>query len=106
MPALRYRARTQIAAAALAAMVMCGAVMGPRSYEHYRRAMEYGTQERWWRKIAASNNGWADFGAQCAKHYADLAQKYRQAMWRPWMPVIPDPAVPGHPGVVWPSAAR
>jgi hypothetical protein len=40
-------------------------------------------------------SGWAQFGSQCADYYAQLAQKYRRAMWRPWMPVAPDPHAPG-----------
>ncbi len=37
----------------------------------------------------------AVYGPQIAEYYAPLAEKYRRAMWRPWMPVAPDPHAPG-----------
>jgi hypothetical protein len=82
-------------AVGVVALVVWGAMMGTRSYDYYRRAREYGTYERGWRQTAARDREWAEFGSRCAEYYAQLAGKYRRAMWCPWMPVAPDPHAPG-----------
>jgi hypothetical protein len=80
------------------AFLIRGAMMGAQSYNYYRRTREYSANERGWREIAARHSERAEFGSQCAEYYAQLARKYRRAVWRPWMPVAPDPATPGvHP---------
>jgi hypothetical protein len=91
----RFRVRTQMVIVALVALLIWGAMMGSRSYDYYRRAAEYGFNERGWRETAARRREWAQFGSQCAEYYAQLAEKYRRAMWRPWMPLAPDPHAPG-----------
>jgi len=85
----RFRVRTLMVAVVVAALLIWGSMMGSRSYEHDRLARIYGTHERGWREIAARDRGWATFGSQCAEYYAQLARKYRRAMWRPWVPVAP-----------------
>lgn len=93
-----FRVRTLMLAVGAVALLIWGTMMGTRSSDYYRRAREYGANERGWREIAARNRGWASFGSQCAEYYAQLARKYRRAMWRPWMPITPDPPAPGfHP---------
>ena len=84
-----------MAAVGVAAVLVWGAMMGSRSYDYAWRARVYGTNERGWREIAARHRGWTQFGSQCADYYAELRRKYRRAMWRPWMPVAPDPLAPG-----------
>ncbi|HZW34452.1 MAG TPA: hypothetical protein VFF52_27255, partial [Isosphaeraceae bacterium] len=37
-----------------------------------------------------------EVGSERADYFAQLAEKYRRAMWRPWMPVAPDPHAPGY----------
>jgi hypothetical protein len=91
----RFRVRTLMVAVVVVALLVWGAMMGSRSYDYYRRARVYGTQERGWRAIAARDGQWAEFGSECAEYFAQLAGKYRRAMWRPWMPVAPDPFAPG-----------
>jgi hypothetical protein len=91
----RFRVRTLMLAVGVVALLVWGAMMGTRSYDYYRRARIFGEYERGWREIAARDRGWAKFGSQCAEYYAPLARKYRRAMWRPWMPVAPDPHAPG-----------
>ena len=95
MRLLRFRVRTLMIAVVVVALLIWGAMMASQSYDYYRLAREYGANERGWREIAARNRGWAKFGLQCAEYYAPLVQKYRRAMWRPWMPVAPDPHAPG-----------
>jgi hypothetical protein len=96
MRALQFRVRTLMAAVGVAAVLLWGAMMGSRSYDYYRRASFYGTQERGWREIAARKRWDARFASECTEYYAQLARKYRRAMWRPWMPVDPDPHAPGY----------
>ena len=93
----RFRVRTLMVAVGVVALLVWGARMGSRSYDYYGRAREYGWNERGWREIAARHPGRASFGLECAEYYEQLARKYRRAMWRPWMPVAPDPVAPGHP---------
>ena len=62
---------------------------------YYRRARDFGTQERGWRAIAARGGGDAKFATECTDYFTQLAGKYRLAMWRPWLPVAPDPHAPG-----------
>jgi hypothetical protein len=84
-----------MAAVGVVAVLLWGAMMGAHSYDYYRRAREYGAHERGWREIAVRKVGNWTFALQCAEYYEQLARKYRQAMWRPWMPVAPDPYAPG-----------
>jgi hypothetical protein len=81
------------------ALLMWGGIMGLRSYVYYRLATFYSTQERAWRMMAKRDRGSprsiaAKWGVQTADFYAPLARKYRRAMWRPWLPVAPDPPAP------------
>jgi hypothetical protein len=92
----RMTTRRLMIVVAIAALVICGAMMGSRSYDYYRLARYYGDQERGWRESAARDRGWAKFGSHSAEYYAPLVRKYRRAMWRPWMPVAPDPHAPGY----------
>jgi hypothetical protein len=82
-------------AVGVVALIVWGGMMAVRSYDYYRRAREYGTQERGWREIASRHEDQAKFHAECVRYFAQLAGKYRRAMWRPWMPVAPDPHAPG-----------
>jgi hypothetical protein len=82
-------------AVVVVALLVWGAMMGTRSYDYYRHATIFGANERGWREIADRDRGWAKFGSECAEYYAQLALKYRRAMWRPWVPVAPDPPAPG-----------
>jgi hypothetical protein len=96
MRLLRFRVRTLMIAVSVVALVVWGAMMGTQSYDYYRRASEYGAHERGWRDIAARKRQREEFSSQCADYYEQLARKYRRAMWRPWMPVAPDPHAPGY----------
>ena len=95
----RFRVLTLMVAVGVVALLLWGGLMGSRSYDSYRRAREYGANESGWRAIAARKRGrdpgMAKFGSQCAEYYAQLARKYRRAIWRPWLPVAPDPHAPG-----------
>jgi hypothetical protein len=92
-----FRVRTLMLAVCVVALLVWGAMMGSQSYDYYRRAREYGAQEHGWRDIASRNRRpeWNQFHSECVQYFAQLAGKYRQAMWRPWMPVAPDPHAPG-----------
>jgi hypothetical protein len=90
-----FRVRTLMLAVGVVALLVWGAMMGTRSYVYYRLAREFSAQERGWRENAARHRWRAEFGSQCAEYYALLVRKYRRAMWRPWMPVAPDPHAPG-----------
>jgi len=92
----RFRVRTLMIAVGVAALLVWGAMMGARSYIFYRLAGEYGAHERGWREIAARRQESAEFGLECAEYFAQLAGKYGRAMWRPWLPVAPDPHAPGY----------
>ena len=93
-----------MAAVGVAALLLWGAMMGLRSYDYYRLASYYGDQELGWREIYVRDRGnpaparsiGVIYGPQVAEYYAPLARKYRRAMWRPWMPVAPDPHAPGY----------
>jgi len=82
------------------ALLLWGAMMGSRSYDYYRLANYYSREERGWREIAARGRGTPSrsvgtvWGKQIADYYSPLARKYRRAIWRPWMPVAPDPPAP------------
>jgi hypothetical protein len=94
-----FRVRTLMIAVIAAALLVWGAMMGVRSFDYYRRARDYGTQELGWRAIAARGPGndpamW-EFAGECTEYFAQLAAKYRRAMWSPWLPVAPDPHAPG-----------
>src|SRR5262249_21069830 len=95
MRALRFRVRTLIAAVGLVAVLVWAAMMGSRSYHYYRRASEYSVQERGWRESAAEGRLRREFCCECADYFAQLVGKYRRAMWRPWLPIAPDPPAPG-----------
>jgi hypothetical protein len=92
----RFRVRTLMVVVGVVALLVWGAMMGLRSYDYYRRARFYGLQEYGWRESAARGRFRADFCSECAEYYAQLTRKYRRAMWRPWMPVAPDPHAPGY----------
>jgi hypothetical protein len=97
MPAPRFRVRTLMAAVGAVALAVWGAMMGSRSYDYYRRTQEYCAQERGWREIASRNGtGLKQFASECAEYFARLTTKYRRAMWRPWLPVAPDPPAPAN----------
>src|SRR4051812_24297634 len=97
-----FRVRTLMLAVGVMALLLWGAMMGTRSYVYYRLARDYGNYERSWRYIAARDRGnplharsvGVVWGPQIADYYAPLARKYRRAMWRPWLPVAPDPPSP------------
>jgi hypothetical protein len=93
-----FRVRTLMIAVGVAAFFIWGAKMAFQSYDYSRRAREYGAQERGWREIASRNGQpeWKQFHSECIQYFALLSAKYRQAMWRPWMLVAPDPHAPGY----------
>jgi hypothetical protein len=95
MRMLRFRVRTLLAVVGLVALFVWAAMMGSRSYDYYRRASKYGLEERVWRESTARGDWRREIGSECADYFAQLAGKYRRAMWRPWMPVAPDPHAPG-----------
>ena len=92
-----FRVRTLMIAVSVVALLIWGAKMASQSYDYYRRAREFGAQERGWREIASRNRvpEWKQFHSECVQYFARLSAKYRQAMWRPWVPVAPDPHAPG-----------
>jgi hypothetical protein len=97
----RFRVRTLMVAVGLVASLIWGAMMGARSYSFGIRARIYDFQERHWREHAkrdlargSTQTLAARWGLQTAEYYAPLARKYRRAMWRPWIPVAPDPPAP------------
>src|SRR5258708_3110223 len=95
----RLTIRSMMIAVGVVALLIWGATMTSQSYDYYRRPREYGANEGGWRQIAARHRGKAEFDSQfelrCVEYFAQLAGKYRRAMWRPWMPVAPDPHAPG-----------
>ncbi len=91
-----FRVRALMGIVGVVALLIWGAMMAAQSYNYSRRAREYGIQEREWRESAASGRWNAKVASECAEYYAQLARKYRRAMWRPWMPVAPDPHAPGY----------
>ncbi len=91
-----FRVRTLMVVVGVAALLIWGAMMGSQSYDYLRRASEYGTQERGWRESVADGRLPREFSSQCVAYFAQMARKYRRAMWRPWMPVAPDPHAPGY----------
>ena len=99
-----FRVRTLMVVVAVVALLVWGTMIGLRSYGYYRLARYYSFQERGWREGAARARGnpaqartvEAVYGPQMVEYYAPLAAKYRRAMWRPWMPVAPDPHAPGY----------
>ena len=85
-------------AVGVVALLIWGAMLASKSYDYYSRAREFGAQERGWREIA-SRDGVTDqkqFHSDCVQYFEQLSAKYRQAMWRPWLPVAPDPHAPGY----------
>ena len=90
-----FRVRTLMMAVGAVGLLTWGAMMASRSYDYSRRAREYGAREFGWRQIAARHEDQAEFHEECVRYFAQLAGKYRRAMWRPWMHVGPDPHAPG-----------
>lgn len=98
----RFRVRTLMAIVGVVALLLWGSMMGVRSYNYYRLATTYAAYERGWRELAArgridptrSRSVGTVYGEPIADYYAPLARKYRQAVWRPWTPVAPDPPAP------------
>ena len=83
-----------------AVIVVALGFMGARSYHVLHAATEYAQQESGWREIAARDpprRPWGNprFEWDCAEYFKGLSQKYRTAMWQPWMPVAPDADAPG-----------
>ena len=93
---MRFRVHTLMAAVGVVALLIWGAMMGLRSYDYYRRASKYSLEERVWRESTARGDWRREVGSECADYFARLAEKYRRAMWRPWLPVAPDPHAPGY----------
>ena len=91
-----FRIRTLMLAVGVVALLIWAAIMGPRSSDYAKRARDYDVQERAWREITDQGDFPREFCAECAAYFAQLAAKYRQAMWRPWRPVAPDPHAPGY----------
>jgi hypothetical protein len=82
-----------MAAVGLVAVLVWAAMMGFRSFVHYSLANRYGFLERGWRKEAAEGHLRRADCQECAEFFAQMAEKHRRAMWRPWLPVAPDPPV-------------
>ena len=93
MRALRFRVRTLMAAVGLVAVLVSAAMMGFRSCVHYSLASRYSFQERGWREEAAKGRIRREDCLESAEFCAQMAGKHRRAMWRPWLPVAPDPPV-------------
>jgi hypothetical protein len=91
-----FRVRTLMVVVGVVALLIWGARMGAQSYDYYRRASHYSFEERGWRDAAVSGGFRREVRSECADYFARLAGKYRRAMWRPWMPVAPDPHAPGY----------
>ena len=94
---VHFRVRTLMLAVSVVALVLWGVMMGSRSYDFFRRARDYESQERGWRLIASRNREpeQKQFQSDCIVYFSRLSQKYRQAMWCPWRSVAPDPHAPG-----------
>ncbi len=95
MRTMRLRVRTLMAAVGVVALLIWGAMVGLRSYDYYKRASFYALQEYGWRENAAEGR-FGDISSECAEYFEQLTRKYRRAMWRPWMPIAPDPHAPGY----------
>ncbi len=93
MPPPHFRIRTLTAVVGVVALLIWGAMMGPRSYDYYRRARAYETKERGWRESTARSCWRAEVGSRCAEYYAELTRKYSRAIWRLWLSVAPNPHV-------------
>jgi hypothetical protein len=91
----RFRVRTLMIAVGVVALLVWGAMMGIRSYDYYLRARRYDLEERVWRRTTAEGRWRVEIGLERADYFAELSRKYRRAMWRPWLPVAPDPHAPG-----------
>lgn len=112
----RFSVRALMVGVGIAAVVTWGGIMVWRSLAYSRLANQYSFQEKGWREIAEKRHGsekWdargVAFASECAEYFAMLTEKYRRAMWRPWLPVEPDPYAPGaeeyiraHPGAPYP----
>jgi hypothetical protein len=82
-------------AVGVVALLIRGVMMASQSYDYYRRARECSAQKRGSGESAAEGRLRVEFCSQCADYFAQLAGKYRRAMWCPWMPIAPDPHAPG-----------
>jgi len=91
-----FQVRTLMVVVGVVALLIWGVMIGSRSYNYYRRAREYGAEERGWREAAATGHFDARVASECVEYCTQLARKYRRAMWSPWMPVAPDPHAPGY----------
>jgi hypothetical protein len=96
MRTTRLRVRTLMVAVGFVALLIWGAMMGSLSYDYYQRATFFASEEYAWRESAARDRLRAPACLECAEYFAQLTRKYRRAMWRPWMPVAPDPHAPGY----------
>ena len=95
MRTLRFRVRTLMAAVGVVALLIWGAMMGSQSYDSRRRAREYGARTSADGGERRQGRWDTRFASECGESYAQSAGKYRRAMWRPWMPVAPDPHAAG-----------
>ena len=95
MRLLHFRVRALMVVVGVVALLIWGVMMGLRSYDYYKRASYYAFQEYGWRETSISGQFPTDSRLECAEYFAQLTRKYRRAMWRPWMPVAPDPHAPG-----------
>jgi hypothetical protein len=91
----QIRVRTLLVLVAAAAVLIWSSMMGARSYDYNRRSRFYATQEYGWRQSAARGRFHTEFSLECVEYFAQLTRKYRRAMWRPWLPVAPDPHASG-----------
>lgn len=91
----RFRVRTLMIAVIVVALLLWASILGTRSFVDYTLASQYASHARGWRQIASRGRWDAQFASDCAQYFTRLALKYRRAMWRPWLPVAPDPHAPG-----------
>jgi hypothetical protein len=94
----RLRVRTYMLLVGVVALLIWTAMVGLRWYDYAWRARTYSIQERYFREhaqrdLAQGNTRTieARWGLQIADYYASLVQKYRRAMWRPWISVEYEP---------------
>ncbi|MGE3822124.1 MAG: hypothetical protein AB7I30_22140 [Isosphaeraceae bacterium] len=92
----RVRVRALMAAVVVVALLLWGAMMAWRSIDYFGRARFYAAREAGWRESAARGRLPPEFYVECEAYFAGLSAKYRQAAWRPWSPVAPDPHAPGY----------
>ena len=93
----RFRVRTLMIVVGVVALLIWGAMLASRSYDYYRREgiRSPGAADGANRLEEPSARVEAiSFGVRPVLRA--VGAKYRQAMWRPWMPVAPDPHAPGY----------